>query len=135
MAFVTLDPSSHTEVEDSVFLFGNCYLGMQLPLSAQDQTVWAVPPGGPAGPGSPGSWGGHAIPVVAYDPRGLTVVTWGALKRMTWGFLYAYCDEAYAVLSQDWISRTTNLAASGFDLAALRSDLQHIAQPTAAAVA
>ena len=135
MAFVTLDPSSHTEVEDSVFLFGNCYLGMQLPLSAQDQTVWAVPPGGPAGPGSPGSWGGHAIPVVAYDPRGLTVVTWGALKRMTWGFLYAYCDEAYAVLSQDWISRTTNLAASGFDLAALRSDLQQIAQPDAAAIA
>jgi len=132
-AFATLDPSSHTEVEDSVFLFGNCYLGVQLPVSAQHQTVWAVPPGGTHGPGAPGSWGGHAIPVVAYDRRGLTVVTWGALKRMTWGFLYAYCDEAYAVLSQDWISQTTDLAASGFDLAALEKDLQQIAQPSAAA--
>jgi hypothetical protein len=73
--------------------------------------------------------------VVAYDQRGLTVVTWGALQRMTWGFLYAYCDEAYAVLSQDWISHTTNLAASGFDLAALENDLQHIAQPSAAVMA
>jgi hypothetical protein len=135
MAFATLDPSSRTEVEDSVFLFGNCYLGVQLPVSAQTQTVWAVPPGGTAGPGAPGSWGGHAIPVVAYDQRGLTVVTWGALQRMTWGFLYAYCDEAYAVLSQDWISQTTDLAASGFNLAALRSDLRNLVQPVAAAIA
>ena len=135
MAFATLDPSSRAEVEDSVFLFGNCYLGVQLPVSAQNQAVWAVPPGGTSGPGAPGSWGGHAIPVVAYDQRGLTVVTWGALQRMTWGFLYAYCDEAYAVLSQDWISHTTNLAASGFDLAALEKDLQQIAQPAAAAIA
>jgi hypothetical protein len=73
--------------------------------------------------------------VVAYDQRGLTVVTWGALQRMTWGFLYAYCAEAYAVLSQDWISQTTKLAASGFDLAALEKDLQQIAKPAAALIA
>jgi hypothetical protein len=54
---------------------------------------------------------------------------------MTWGFLYAYCDEAYAVLSQDWISQTTKLAASGFDLAALDKDLQQIAKPAAALIA
>jgi hypothetical protein len=135
LAFATLDPSSRTEVEDSVFLFGNCYLGIQLPVSAQAQSVWAVPPGGTTGLGSPGSWGGHAVPVVAYDQRGLTVVTWGALQRMTWGFLHAYCDEAYSVLSQDWINHTTNLAASGFDLAVLRSDLLQIIQPAAAAIA
>jgi hypothetical protein len=135
LAFTTLDPSSRMEVEDSVFLFGNCYLGVQLPVSAQYQTVWAVPPGGATGPGAAGSWGGHAIPVVAYDQRGLTVVTWGALKRMTWGFFYAYCDEAYAVLSQNWISHTTNLAASGFDLAALEKDLRQIAQPLPAVLA
>jgi len=54
---------------------------------------------------------------------------------MTWGFLHAYCDEAYSVLSQDWINHTTNLAASGFDLAVLRSDLLQIIQPAAAAIA
>ena len=26
------------------------------------------------------------MPVVAYDSRGLTVVTWGALQVMTWSF-------------------------------------------------
>jgi hypothetical protein len=125
LAFAALEPKNHMEFKDSVALFGNCYIGVALPVSAQNQSVWAVPPGGPTGQGAPGSWGGHAIPIVAYDTRGLTVVTWGALKRMTWGFLDTYCDEAYAVLSQDWIDQT-NLAPNNFDLAALQADLQQI---------
>jgi len=62
------------------------------------------------------------VPVVAYDANGLTVVTWGALKQMTWGFWQAYCDEAYALLSPDWL-KANDVAASGFDLAQLNADL------------
>lgn len=132
LAFAALEPKNHTEIEDSVMLFGNCYIGVALPVSAQNQAVWAVPPGGAVGPGAPGSWGGHAIPIVQYDPRGLTVVTWGALKRMTWSFLDTYCDEAYAVLSDDWISKTTHVNPSNFDLATLKTDLAQIVQAAAA---
>ena len=132
MAYAALEPKNHNEVKDSILLFGNCYIGVQLPLSAQNQAVWAVPPGGPTGQGAPGSWGGHAIPIVAYDVRGLTVVTWGALKRMSWSFLDTYCDEAYAVLSQDWISTVTELSPGDFDLAALQADLSQIANVKAA---
>lgn len=125
LAYVSLEPKNHDQVKDAVELFGNCYLGVQLPISAQKQTVWAVPPGGPTGTGAPGSWGGHAIPVVAYDVRGLTVVTWGALKRMTWTFLDTYCDEAFAVLSQDFINKK-GIAPNQFKLAELQADLQLI---------
>lgn len=45
------------------------------------------------------------MPVVAYDSRSLTVVTWGALQTMTWGFWAAYCDEAYAILSPDYLEQ------------------------------
>ena len=128
MAFAGLEPKNHTQIMDSVMLFGNCYIGVQLPLSAQNQRVWSVPAGGAAGQGAPGSWGGHAVPIVAYDPRGLTVVTWGALKRMTWSFLDAYCDEAYAVLSRDFISKVTKLTPEEFDLKALQADLGQIAK-------
>ncbi|MGA2384803.1 MAG: hypothetical protein ABSG61_15390 [Gemmatimonadales bacterium] len=121
--YVALEPGNHVHIEDSVMIFGNCYIGVALPVSAQTQKVWAVPPGGPVGPGAPGSWGGHAVPVVAYDQRGLTVVTWGMVKRMTWGFWDAYCDEAYAVLSGDWISRVNKKAPNQFDLKTLRADL------------
>ena len=128
LAYASLEPKNHHEVMDSVMLFGNVYIGVALPLSAQTQAVWAVPPGGATGQGAPGSWGGHAIPIVAYDSRGLTVVTWGATKRMSWGFLDTYCDEAYAVLSEDWINKVTKLSPANFDLTALTADLKAINQ-------
>src|SRR5271168_2796686 len=75
-AFVALEPSNHTHVMDAVYIFEGCYIGLQLPVSAQGQKIWTVPPQGTSGPGAPGSWGGHAVPVVSYDAQGLTVVTW-----------------------------------------------------------
>jgi hypothetical protein len=119
-AFAAVARRHHADVKDAVWLFGGAYIGVALPLSAQSQKVWDVPSGGPAGDGAPGSWGGHAVPVIAYDGSGLTCITWGALKRMTWAFWDTYCDEAYACLSRDWAAAR---APSGFDWAALDADL------------
>ena len=126
LAYVAMEPGNHQHVMDAVYLFGGCYIGLALPISAQNQAVWSVPPGGRGGDGAPGSWGGHAVPVVAYDSRGLTCVTWGMLKRMTWQFWDTYCDEAYAVLSQDWLE-SAGKAPSGLDLPALQADLEQVA--------
>jgi hypothetical protein len=125
LAYTALEPGNHGHVRDALYLFGGCYLGLALPVSAQKQKVWSVPPGGAKGEGAPGSWGGHAVSIVGYDARGLVVVTWGAVKRMTWGFLDAYCDEAYAVLSGDWTGRDLR-APNGVDLAALQADLRDV---------
>jgi hypothetical protein len=123
-AYAGLEPGNHNHVEVAVYLFGGCYIGLSLPISAQTQTVWSVPPGGATGKGSPGSWGGHAVPVVAYDSNGLTVVTWGQLKKMTWSFWDVYCDESYAIISSDFLSK--GKAPNGFDMAALQQDLKAI---------
>lgn len=40
----------------------------------------------------------------AYDFQGLTAITWGGKERLTCGFFWVYCDEAYAVLSWDWVT-------------------------------
>jgi hypothetical protein len=125
-AYVALEPANHIHVMDSVYVFEGCYIGLQLPISAQAQVQnhqpWSVPPGGPTGDGKPGSWGGHAIPVVAYDARGVTVVTWGALQAMTWTFCEAYCEEAYAILSNDYLDGKKQ-APQGFSLQQLQADL------------
>jgi len=124
-AYVALEPSNHQHVMDAVYVFGGCYIGVQLPISAQSQVQnhqpWSVPPGGPTGDGKPGSWGGHAVPVMAYDARGLTVVTWGALQTMTWSFWEAYCDEAYAILSSDYLTKEGT--PQGFSMQQLQADL------------
>jgi hypothetical protein len=124
MAFVAIQTQSASEIKDCVSLFGGCYIGIQLPITAQDQTVWSVVPGA-GSDGAPGSWGGHAVPIVAYDSRMVTVVTWGSLLQATWEFMSTYLDEGYGVLSKDWLTRS-GIAPSGFDLTQLQIDLQAV---------
>jgi hypothetical protein len=107
-------------VQTAAWLFGGLYIGLQMPLIAQVQPVWDWT-GSLSGPALPGSWGGHAVDVVRYDRDGLTVVTWGRLQELTWSFWGRYCDEAYCILSDDFLKQ--GKAPNGFDLAALEADL------------
>jgi hypothetical protein len=43
---------------------------------------------------------------------------------MTWAFWEAYCDEAYAILSDDFLEK--NKTSDGFDFATLRADLKAV---------
>lgn len=125
-AYVALEPKNHEHARAAVDLFGGAYIGVSLPISAQKQSVWSVPPGGPTGQGAPGSWGGHAVIVLAYDSHGLTCITWGARKKLTWSFWDTYCDESYAMISPDWVAKNKP-SPEGFDLAALQTDLKAVA--------
>lgn len=121
-AFASVEIGSQALVRDAVWLFTGLYAGVALPLSAQAQDVWEVPPGGAEGLATRGSWGGHAVPILGADDRGLTIVTWGAPKRVSWSFFDTYFDEAYAVVSQDYIDGSKK-APSGFSMDQLIADL------------
>ena len=121
-AFVALEPENNDHIRDSVLLFGGVHIGLALPVSAQTQSVWTAPLGGPSGQGALGWWGGHAVPVVAYDNRTLTCVTGGQLKMMTWSLWQTYCDEAYAIPSPYWIN-SKNFAPNNVNPTTLRAEL------------
>lgn len=120
-AYASVNVKDETELTQAINLFGGIYVGVALPISAQSQIggVWDVTSGSNS---SPGSWGGHAIPILDYDQDTFTCVTWGALQKMTWAFFLAYCDEAYALITPDWIA-VDGASPSGFNLATLQSDL------------
>jgi hypothetical protein len=120
-AFAAVTIHDEPLVRSAAWLFEGLYIGLALPLTARTQEVWDWT-GSLAGAAAPGSWGGHAVDVVGYDDAGLTFVTWGSLKRMTWSFWERYCDEAYAMLSNDFLDR--DRAPNGFDRAALEADLK-----------
>jgi hypothetical protein len=120
-AFVRVPVSDHRLVRVAAFLFGGVYIGIELPLSAQQQETWDWTHR-LDGPARPGSWGGHAVDVVGFDRTALTVVTWGSLKELTWAFWDRYVDEAYAILSVDFLDEAGE-APNGFDLSALKTDL------------
>jgi hypothetical protein len=124
--FVEVDPSSPAEVKEAIWLFGNLFTGVQLPVSAQGENAWTVPDGGIYGSqGQPGSWGGHCIPCDAESPITLTCITWAERLKMSHNFFADYCDEVYAVLSADWIGKQGK-AINGFNLAQFQADLANL---------
>lgn len=125
LVYAAVNPQSQLEVKTSIYLFGGLYIGVALPLTAQGQKVWDVVGDGQSGASAPNSWGGHAVNIVGYDAEGVTLVTWGGLMKATWAFLQTYCDEAYAIITQDWIS-AEGKAPSGIAMDELLSDLHQV---------
>lgn len=124
-AFAAINPLNIDHIKSAIALFGGCYIGVQLPLTAETQDVWHVDPNASPNDAARGSWGGHAVYVVDYDKDTVTCVTWGGLKKMTWGWFIAYCDEAYALLSTDWIN-DSGVSPASLKVVDLLSDLQEV---------
>lgn len=119
-AYVEASPSSVEQVSAAIYLFGGLYVGVRLPQSAMDQTnlsqCWD-------GITDTNILGGHAINLIAYDQYTLACVTWGRVQLMTWSWFQHYADEAYAVLSPDWLS-ASGFTTSGFNIQQLSQDLK-----------
>ena len=123
-AFIEVDLGNIQEVMLAIYLFGGIACGVALPLSAQGETNWDYPPDDSnTRDSSPGSWGGHGIPGLAYSPQGIVVITWENALTVDWAFFSQYFDEAYAIISPDFINGTKP-SPTGFDMATLTADLQ-----------
>lgn len=125
-AFVEVDPTERDHVEAAINSFGACYSGMDMPAAWINSTTWDAPSNDADARYAPNSWGPHAVMAIAYDRLGLTVVTWGTLKSITWEGYRKYCSEAWAMVDSQWIDDTSMLSPSGFDLSTLMSDLVNI---------
>lgn len=120
LAFADPKYTNLDEIRQSIALFGGVYIGLSLPITAQNQDVWDVVPNGGAN-ARKGSWGGHCVFVPKYDQKSFTCITWGKPKTMTLAFWKKYCDEAHTLFGQNWL--TAKGAPSGFDQAQLQTDL------------
>ena len=119
-AFAAVNIKNPGQVRAAIALFGGLYLGVQLPQSAMDEInsgqSWTETV-------APDVVGGHAVPVIAYDANGLTCITWGQPQKMSWAWFDTFADEAYCVLSPDWIAGA-GVSPSGFNLIQLAQDLK-----------
>jgi hypothetical protein len=118
-AYASVNKSNWNEVRAACYLLNGLYIGLSLPLSAQNQSTWDVVDGQDA---YPGSWGGHCVYVKAYNNDGLTCVTWGKSKKMTWPFFQKYCDECFGIID----NRNSWMVSSPLDLGKLASILNEI---------
>jgi hypothetical protein len=119
LAYVSINPKNHTHVEQAIQLFGGVYLGFQV----QQNCIQEFDARQPWTPG-PLTNEGHAVFAVAYDPNGVTVLTWGNTQQATWAWWDECVDEAYAILPPE--AKKPDFAP-GFDIAQLESDLGDVA--------
>lgn len=120
-AYCPVETSQLAHVQASVAFYGACFLGVQVPESAQEQfgenRPWTVVPGSPI-------MGGHCIVIVGYDPHCLYAVTWGGIAPITWPWFSAYCDESWAIITEEVAE--AGHGPTGLNLAALQHDLDAI---------
>lgn len=134
VAFAQVDVKNPTELDAALAIFGHLCLGINFPNSAMDQfnngQPWDVVPN------DGGIDGGHAINDGGYNltaglPPEVTligrtadgdweVVTWGRRQRMTQAFFAMYCEEAWTIISPEWIS-ANGTAPDGLDVAAFNT--------------
>ena len=80
----------------------------------QADEPWTVVPG-------PAPTDGHYVPLIGYDAQHLYCVSWGRVQPMTWDFFETYCDEAWALLSHEFL--VNGKSVDGYDFQQLRADL------------
>lgn len=131
-SFMSAGRAKEETLRAVIHLFGAAYIGLDLPdFAVQGKpeevlaTVWEISATAPPGGAAPQVKNGHCVAAIGYDERVIYVVTWGALKTMTWGFFTRYTDEAFAVLSTDWVEKDKK-SPSGFDLTTLEVDLSRV---------
>ncbi len=128
-AFAKVDHNDVDHLKAAIDYFGGLYVGVGLPISAQDTTrPWAGP--SPLLPLSanqrPNSWGGHCMAVGAYDRESVTFLTWGRRQKADWSWVATYVDECYAIISPDWLDPHSGEAPVGLPIAKLNEYLSSL---------
>lgn len=122
VAFAQVDHTSADEMKAALAVFGGLYVGIQCPQSMQQQfgagDVIDYVPGSPVE-------GGHCIVIVGWDADYIYVVTWGEVARMTWNFWAHYGDEAWVVVTKDFIE-ANGMSPTGLSLATMLTDFHQI---------
>ena len=130
--YAPFDQRNKNEFLQVIAFTGNAYLGIACPESAQQQFAkqaqtgtlvpWTVVKGSPIA-------GGHCIVAVGYTAQGVFCVTWGGVVLVTWAFLTKYCDEGWAIITEELSEKGADTL--GLDTTQLDADLD--ALPAAAA--
>lgn len=125
LGWAKLDYTNLTALHQGIELFGANYVGVNLPASAQDQFEqkknWEFVKKSPIE-------GGHCILETGFGSDGSNYQTWGkGDQKASNAWSAAYRDEAYIVLTQDWINQASGLAANHLNMDALQADLKLLA--------
>lgn len=123
--FATLDVQNIDQVKAAMYLFGGLFIGFSVPQSMVDELDAGVDPTWAYVPNDKPSGSGHCVDPFGYGRSGLAVCSWGKIYRTPWDFWLQNVDEAYCVVSKDWL-KASGLSPTQLDLDGLLHDAQAI---------
>ena len=106
-AFVEVDPRNLDDLRRAVFDCGVAYIGLDIPAYLENGltapgSVWDVDPSA-----DNSIVGGHCVTLAGYDANGnFRAISWGSYYTLTSAFLLQRMDEAYGLVSPDWMKAT-----------------------------
>jgi hypothetical protein len=124
-AYAQLRHTDQASLKLALYLFGSVYIGVNLPQSAENQFAQGLP------------WtyqrgsriaGGHCVVIQKIDPRypnPYSVITWGAAERVEQPWMDTYLEEAWVVVTPDWLQSNLH-TIDGLDIIALEQDMNAI---------
>ena len=124
--FASVRPKNTNTMKQAIWIFGNAYCAVDLPMPAQEQFrpdgsgVWTLT-------GTDADYqieGGHCIVAVAYTAEGIWFITWGGVVLATWEWWFTYGVQAYAVVPPGFVARGGD--ARGFSLHAMDNYLPKV---------
>jgi hypothetical protein len=118
LAYASVDPKNHQHVKQAIQLFGGVYLGFQV----QENCIQDFNARKPWTSGKLTN-DGHAVYAVAYDPKHVTVLTWGNTQLASWDWWNECVDEAYAIVPPE---AKDPKFAPGYNVKQLLADLSDI---------
>lgn len=121
-AYLALDYTNLNEIIEAAYIFHSVEIGINFPDTAMTQfdngEPWTV-----VNPYN--IEGGHDVPIlIGFDGTWLYVVTWGKVQKMSTEFFLKFCDEAWVILSQEFLYG--GKSPEGFDLPTLQADFSAI---------
>ena len=97
LGYTPVDMGDIHLIKQATYLYGLALVGVRLTKKSEHQfklqQPWTLQRGWKSEP----IVGGHAVPVIGYDPYHLYVVTWGRVQKMSFDWWHAYGDEAWAI--------------------------------------
>lgn len=120
LAWAAVDVSNQDAIRQAIQIFGGIDIGFNVPQSAMDEFSAGLPWNNTT---DTNIVGGHSVYVAGAGSFGNTCITWGQRQQMSWDFWKTYVDEAYAIITADWLTAAAKSPIYGFDLTTLQADL------------
>jgi len=119
-AFVEIDHTRYLDIKNAIFDCGIVFVGFPRPTNVtSDNPVWDYDRTAPL------TADGHAVVLAGYDDNGAIGISWGKRHTLTWDFIGAIVDEAYALVDKSWLDATQKTPA-GLTLAQLQAAMKDL---------